>query len=118
MKQVLQSITALIIQCCDPDEVVLFGSYAKGNARPDSDVDLLVIGNFTGSKYLRAHELKELLYEFPVRIDVHLYTMDEMMIESRKPFSFVKTMQSNCICLYRKAGIAPVVPCQLNPRYP
>jgi predicted nucleotidyltransferase len=26
-----------------PEQVILFGSYAKGNARPDSDVDLLVI---------------------------------------------------------------------------
>jgi uncharacterized protein len=30
------------------ERVILFGSYARGNATPDSDVDLLVIGSFEG----------------------------------------------------------------------
>ena len=30
----LRSITSLIVECCDPDEIVLFGSRAKGNDRP------------------------------------------------------------------------------------
>src|SRR5262245_21644735 len=28
-----------------PQKVILFGSYASGNARPDSDLDLLIIKN-------------------------------------------------------------------------
>jgi uncharacterized protein len=27
----------------DPDKIILFGSYAYGNPKPDSDVDLLVV---------------------------------------------------------------------------
>ncbi len=30
------------------EKVILFGSYARGTPAPDSDVDLLVIGPFTG----------------------------------------------------------------------
>jgi predicted nucleotidyltransferase len=30
------------------DRVILFGSYARGTPSPDSDVDLLVIGSFSG----------------------------------------------------------------------
>ena len=35
-----------------PEQVILFGSYAKGTARPDSDVDLLVVvpGEFSGAR--------------------------------------------------------------------
>jgi predicted nucleotidyltransferase len=35
-----------------PEQVILFGSYAKGTARPDSDVDLLVImpADFSGAR--------------------------------------------------------------------
>lgn len=28
-----------------PEKIVLFGSYATGNPRPDSDIDLIVISN-------------------------------------------------------------------------
>ncbi len=34
-----------------PQRVILFGSYARGAARPDSDVDLLVIAPFEGTGF-------------------------------------------------------------------
>jgi predicted nucleotidyltransferase len=37
-----------------PDKIVLFGSYAYGKPRPDSDVDLLVIMPFEGSPFRQA----------------------------------------------------------------
>jgi predicted nucleotidyltransferase len=32
-----------IVEHVKPDRIVLFGSHARGRARPDSDVDLLVV---------------------------------------------------------------------------
>jgi len=29
-----------IVKHCDPDQIILLGSQARGTARPDSDVDL------------------------------------------------------------------------------
>ncbi len=40
---VIDDITGRIVQEFDPVEVILFGSRARGEARPDSDVDLLVV---------------------------------------------------------------------------
>jgi predicted nucleotidyltransferase len=37
-----------------PDKIVLFGSYAYGQPRPDSDVDLLVVMPFAGSPFRQA----------------------------------------------------------------
>jgi len=34
-----------------PERVILFGSHAQGNPRPDSDVDLLVILPFEGVNF-------------------------------------------------------------------
>jgi predicted nucleotidyltransferase len=31
------------LKAADPYKIVLFGSYAKGEAKPDSDIDLMVI---------------------------------------------------------------------------
>jgi len=40
-----------------PRRIVLFGSYARGKPRPDSDVDLLVVMPFKGSGISKAAEM-------------------------------------------------------------
>ena len=42
-QEVLDGIVERIVAAFHPHKIILFGSYAKGNAREDSDVDLLVI---------------------------------------------------------------------------
>src|SRR5476651_882892 len=39
----LADIANRIVQSCDPEKVILFGSYAYGTPHSDSDVDLFVI---------------------------------------------------------------------------
>ncbi len=43
--QFLPEITRRIISTSYPEQVILFGSYARGDHHPDSDIDLLVIVN-------------------------------------------------------------------------
>ena len=38
-----------IVKRFQPKQVILFGSHARGDAGPDSDVDLLVVMDFEGS---------------------------------------------------------------------
>jgi len=40
-----------------PSRIVLFGSYARGRPRPDSDVDLLVVMPFKGNGVSKAAEM-------------------------------------------------------------
>ncbi len=35
----------IIIKVADPDQIILFGSRARGNHHPESDYDLFVINN-------------------------------------------------------------------------
>ena len=37
-----------------PDKIVLFGSHASGKARPESDIDLLIVMPFKGSPFRQA----------------------------------------------------------------
>jgi len=48
----IQQLAADIAREFAPEQVILFGSYAKGTAGPDSDVDLLVImpGELSGPR--------------------------------------------------------------------
>lgn len=42
-KTILQKMTNLLVAEFDPDQVILFGSYAWGEPKKDSDIDLYVV---------------------------------------------------------------------------
>jgi len=50
-KKVLDKIIEAILKVVKPDKIILFGSQARGNARPDSDYDILVIKSGIESSY-------------------------------------------------------------------
>jgi predicted nucleotidyltransferase len=45
----LAAVVAKIVDAVEPDAIWLFGSRARGDARPDSDFDLLVVGKPGGA---------------------------------------------------------------------
>ncbi len=42
-RQVIQEIVRKLVAGYAPQKIILFGSYARGNPRPDSDIDLLIV---------------------------------------------------------------------------
>ena len=55
----IAALSAEIVRACRPERIILFGSYAYGRPRPDSDVDLLVILPFRGHPARKAAEILE-----------------------------------------------------------
>ncbi len=49
-----------VVKACDPEQVILFGSVARGDDGPDSDLDLMVV--LSSVDYSRRHELEAALY--------------------------------------------------------
>ena len=43
VRGIIQHILKKLLMNYTPQKVILFGSYAYGNAQPDSDIDLLII---------------------------------------------------------------------------
>jgi predicted nucleotidyltransferase len=74
-------LVRLIVQEVDPQAVILFGSHARGDARADSHVDLMVIEQepFSAQRSRRAEyaRLSKALREFPSALDILLYSQDE-----------------------------------------
>jgi len=47
MQEIIQHMLEKLLTEYAPQKVILFGSYAYGNPRPDSDIDLLIIKETT-----------------------------------------------------------------------
>jgi predicted nucleotidyltransferase len=59
------------------ERVVLFGSRARGTARPDSDVDLLVVVPTSLSRAERGAQVRLALRDFHVGFDIIVLTPEE-----------------------------------------
>jgi uncharacterized protein len=55
--EAIQNLADRIVQEFKPERIILFGSYAYGTPRQDSDVDLLVILPFEGDGLHKAVEI-------------------------------------------------------------
>jgi predicted nucleotidyltransferase len=67
-----------IVRMFHPDRVILFGSHARGQAGPDSDVDLLVVMPVEGSRRDKRIAIGASLADFGVPLDIVLSTPQEL----------------------------------------
>lgn len=81
-EQILDEMVQAIVWEIDPEQIYLFGSHARGNARPDSDIDLLIVEREGfGPNRRRWQELTRIrsaLSPFRVPKDILVYSRDEI----------------------------------------
>jgi len=58
-REALEAFTQRLVERFAPEQVILFGSMARGEARWDSDADILVVMPFEGSSLERRLEMLE-----------------------------------------------------------
>lgn len=80
-ESLLRQMVDVIVRERSPEAIILFGSRARGDARADSDVDLLVIEKepFSPQRSRRKEvaRLQMALRELPLSKDILLYSRDE-----------------------------------------
>ena len=59
--KMIREMVNRIVEHFDPERIILFGSSARGDAGPDSDVDLLVVMPIQDSKREKQLEIRALL---------------------------------------------------------
>ena len=67
----------VLVEGARPTKVILFGSYATGDAREDSDVDLLVVERKLVNKRDEMVRLRRLLRPFRIPVDVLVVSEEE-----------------------------------------
>ena len=78
LNKIRTEVMPILQQSFNPQKVLLFGSRAKGNSTPDSDIDLIIVSDF----FSDIHPLKRMTLvlkkiRFPKHIDVLCYTTEE-----------------------------------------
>jgi predicted nucleotidyltransferase len=70
----------ILVREAQPERVILFGSYARGEAKPDSDLDLLVVEREVRHQLAEMARLRRALS--PLRIPVDLLVTDLARLSS------------------------------------
>jgi len=66
-----------IVKQFRPEKIILFGSHARGDAGPDSDVDLLIVMPVEGSRREKRIEIRLALHDIKVAKDILVSTPEE-----------------------------------------
>ena len=98
--QIFKEIQTLKRQILPNKKVILFGSQARGDARPDSDWDLLVLLNkeskITFEEDTRyGYPFEKIGWDYGVAINTLLYSTNDW--EKRKITPFYQNVENECV---------------------
>ena len=86
IKRTLDKMVKRIVKRFAPEKVILFGSHARGQAGPDSDVDLLIVMQLKGKKSAQELEIRKALRAFHhIPKDVIVTTPEDFAWRSKIP---------------------------------
>lgn len=98
----IEELGRRIERAIDPDRIVLFGSYARGDATENSDVDLLVVARSSLPKPKRSVPLYSLLRDYPFSKDILVYTPEEVEEYRHLRASLIRRALDEGTVLYEK----------------
>ena len=100
----IKLITDCIVREYQPDKIILFGSWARGRADKDSDIDLLVISDREKNlpRYKRGLDIRLLLSQFGSPKDILFYTHDDVERWRDVPQTFISTVLNEGRVLYER----------------
>jgi len=101
--ETIREMAAKIAQRFRPDRVVLFGSYARGEASEDSDVDLLVVTRDLAPRGKRSAPIIRMLAEdYALPVDIVVRTSKALEEWKNTRVSFPRHVLEEGIVLYEK----------------
>jgi predicted nucleotidyltransferase len=101
---VLAEVVSRVLSVGTPQAIILFGSQARGDAGPSSDIDLLIIEESALPRFKRAARYLKALTGLPLEKDVVVWTPNEVQAWKAVPNAFVTTAMREGRSLYARSG--------------
>ena len=102
-KATIRAVAQLIAERFDPEQIILFGSHARGNAGSHSDIDLLVVLKSLDDWPKRDNPIRAAIAEhFILPVDVLVTTPERLARQRDNPYSFVNTALESKRILYER----------------
>jgi len=99
-----EQIAERIAQQLNPKRIVLFGSRARGDDRPDSDVDLMVEMETSLPPAERMREVHEVCGNRAVPLDLVVFTPEEVARWRNSMYSIIGAVEREGRVLYERPG--------------
>ncbi len=102
-QEVIDQTVQRIVDAFDPIRIVIFGSVARGEAGPDSDLDLFIEMNSDLPPVERAIRVRELLADARWPMDVVVYTPEEVADARRRRGNLMSFIDAEGIVVYERS---------------
>jgi len=95
-----------ILKKANPEKIIRFGSSVSGEMHRDSDIDLCIVKKIEGNHIREKQNLRRLLskyhYDYPVDIDLHVYSSEEYEDRLRRGDFFLEEIEKGEVVYVRK----------------
>lgn len=99
----LPAIVGRIVRLVDPVRIILFGSRARGDARDDSDYDILVILDEVENRRTMRIRIRAALDDLPIAKDVIVATADDVAGPHGRPWGVLYWALAEGRVVYERA---------------
>ena len=101
---IVREIVDKIVEVLDPEKIILFGSWARGEAGPDSDVDLAVIAETDEPRHKALGEIAWDLRHLHLSLDLRLFSPDRWRYFRQVWSSFPSIIEDTGRVIYERTG--------------
>lgn len=101
-KTKINEIVLRIAHRFNPEQIILFGSYADDTSNKGSDLDLLIIQDTDLPRHKRGLDIRISLIGIKVPMDILVYTKSEFENEKNEQYSFLNAAIKNSKVLYER----------------
>lgn len=98
----IDQIRDRLISELNPERIVLFGSRARGEHGPDSDVDLLIVAHSTKPFYERSAYVSSLFRPRDWSLDAFVFTPQEIQADSGRNGTLVEIVEREGKVIYER----------------
>lgn len=98
----IKEVVDRIAKGFNPEKIILFGSYAAGNATEDSDLDLIIVKETNEPVLERGKDIRFSLMGTKIAYDLLIFTSEEFKNKKSNKYSFLNEALKTSKILYER----------------